>query len=553
MRMRAEIRASLGARVNAGEAVVGRPSAAYHRFSMEAHLQEWLNLVVRLIHVVAAIMWIGDSFLFMFLDKSLEAPRAPREGDVIGEMWMTHGGGFYELVKRRSLTLEEMPPTLHWFKWESYTTWMSGFTLLVVVYYMTGGSYLVDPTVSRILPWQAILLSIGLLVVGWLLYDTLCNLLVKHTEVLAALCFGLVVAAGWGLMQVLSARAAFVHVGALMATCMSANVFFRIIPGQKKMLADTLAKRPVDTSFGVRAKTRSTHNHYITLPVVLLMLSNHFPSLYGAAHAWLVLALLFVFGMGVKWVMNFKARSHPVVLAGTVLSLAGIVFLTLPKPSAAMAALAGGEPVPYALVHEIVQERCVSCHAAKPANASFPAPPAGVALETPELVRQYAQRILVRVYDTKTMPLGNMTGMTEGERALVGRWVAQGATLGALDEAVPAELRAERSRTGAADAAPADPAAAAKKLFAERCSSCHGAAGDGAGPAAQGLEPKPRNFKDAAWQKDTPDERIEKVIVEGGRAVGKAPIMPPSPDLAGKPEVVKELVKLVRGVGKGAP
>ena len=285
---------------------------------MEALLQEWLNVVVRLVHVIAAIMWIGDSFLFMFLDKSLVPPTKPREGDVMGEMWMTHGGGFYELVKRRSLTKEQMPATLHWFKWESYTTWMSGFTLLIVVYYMTGGAFLIDPHVSAIKPVYAIHLSLLVIVGGWLVYDVLCRLLVQHTKVLAVLCFGFVVGMGYVLTHLFSARAAFIHVGALMATCMSANVFFHIIPGQKRMLADTLEGRPVDTTFGVKAKTRSTHNHYITLPVLLMMVSNHFPSLYGHRHAWVILALLFVFGAGLKLFMNEKQRTPKLALAATV-------------------------------------------------------------------------------------------------------------------------------------------------------------------------------------------------------------------------------------------
>jgi uncharacterized membrane protein len=515
---------------------------------MHAHVQEWLNLVVRLVHVVAAIMWIGDSFLFMFLDKSLEEPRKPRDGDVIGEMWMTHGGGFYELVKRRSLTLEELPPTLHWFKWESYTTWMSGFTLLVVVYYLGGGSYLVDPTVSAITPPQAMVLSVGMLAGGWLLYDLLCNLLVARTQLLASVCFALLVGVGYGLTHVLSRRAAFVHVGALMATCMSANVFFRIIPGQRRMLTDTLAKRPVDTSFGVRAKTRSTHNHYITLPVVLTMLSNHFPTLYGGNHAWVVLALLLVFGMGVKYVMNFKGKSHPLALLATVGSLAGIVALTGPRASAAE--LARTDAVPYALVHQIVNERCVSCHAERPANGAFPAAPGGVALDKPELVKLHAERLVVRAHDSKTMPLQNMTGMTDGERTLLARWVAQGAQLGDPNAPIAPELLRER----AGSAGPAlEPAAEAKQLYEGRCAACHGAAGDGAGPAGGALVPKPRNFTDAAWQGSATDDAIATVIVKGGGAVGKSPIMPASGDLAGKPEVVAELVRLVRGFRPKAP
>ncbi|MFT3773273.1 MAG: urate hydroxylase PuuD [Minicystis sp.] len=511
---------------------------------MEALLQEWLNVVIRLVHVIAAIMWIGDSFLFMFLDRSLVPPTKPREGDVMGEMWMTHGGGFYELVKRRSLTQAEMPETLHWFKWESYTTWMSGFTLLIVVYYMTGGAFLIDPHVAAIKPAYAIHLSLLVLVVGWLVYDTLCRVLLKHTTLLAAVCFGFVVAVGYALTRVFSPRAAFIHVGALMATCMSANVFFHIIPGQKRMLADTLAGRPVDTTFGVKAKTRSTHNHYITLPVLLTMLSNHFPSLYGHKHAWVILALLFVFGAGLKLFMNYKQKTPPLALAATVGALAGIVIMTAPraeaKPTAEMAA---GPEVPFARVWQIVQTRCVTCHAEKPLNGAFPAPPAGVALDTPEAVHRYAQRIFVRAVHTHSMPQSNMTAMTEEERAELGRWIAQGAVVGPID-AAPAQ---PQITTGGATGSDPEAAKRAKNIYNDRCVICHGAAGGGDGPTAAGLTPKPRNFSDAAWQSAKTDDAIGKAIVGGGQAVGLSPLMPPNPDLEKKPEVLAELVKVVRG------
>lgn len=512
---------------------------------MEALLQEWLNVVVRLIHVIAAIMWIGDSFLFMFLDRSLVPSTKPREGDVIGEMWMTHGGGFYELVKRRSLTHEQMPAELHWFKWESYTTWMSGFTLLIVVYYLTNGTFLVDPHVAVIKPWQAILVSLSVLAGGWLVYDTLCRLLVTRTTLLAVLCFGFVVAMGYALTRVFSPRAAFIHVGALMATCMSANVFFHIIPGQKRMMADTLAGRPVDTTFGVKAKTRSTHNHYITLPVVLMMLSNHFPSLYGHRYAWVVLALLFVFGAGVKLFMNQKGKTHPAALAATIGAFGGIVFMTSPRAAAApYNDWAAGPEVPFSRVQQIVETRCTTCHAEKPLNAAFPAAPAGVTLDTPEALRRYAPRIFVRAVQTRSMPLSNMTAMTEEERVELGRWIAQGAVVGPVDAQAAPPVPAPAPSSGAQAG---DAAARAGRIYADRCVTCHGPQGGGDGPTAGGLTPKPRNFTDAGWQGSKSDADIGKVIVAGGAASGLSPLMPPNPDLSAKPEVLAELVKTIRG------
>ena len=514
---------------------------------MEALLQEWLNVVVRLVHVIAAIMWIGDSFLFMFIDRSLVPSTKAREGDVMGEMWMTHGGGFYELVKRKSLTNAQLPPKLHWFKWESYTTWLSGFTLLIVVYYMTGGAFLIDPAVSAIKPWQAIAVSLAVLGGGWLVYDTLCRVLARYTTILAALCFAFVVATGFVLMRVFSARGAFIHVGALMATCMSANVFIHIIPGQRRMLADTLAGRPVDTTFGAKAKTRSTHNHYITLPVLLMMLSNHFPSLYGHRHAWVILALLFVFGAGTKLFMSFKAKTPPLAIVATLGALAGIVLMTAPHAQAAPSSeWAAGPEVPFSRVWEIVQTRCVTCHAAKPLNAAFPAAPAGVALDTPEAIHRYAQRIFVRAVQTRSMPQSNMTAMTDEERLELGRWIAQGAALGPIDTSAALPPL----RPAPPQAVALDPPARAKAIYAERCVVCHGAAGGGDGPAAHGLTPRPRNFSDAAWQGGKADDALAKVIVGGGTGAGLSPLMPPNPDLARSPEVLAAQVKVVRGFEK---
>lgn len=512
---------------------------------MEAHLQEWLNIAVRLLHVVAAIMWVGDSFLFMFLDKGLEPPREPLKGDVMGEMYMTHGGGFYQLIKRKSLTQAELPPTLHWFKWESYTTWMSGFVLLVVVYYMGHAALLIDPAVLLVTPLQAIGISLGLLATAWIVYDTLCKYMVRHTLVLATICFALVVAAGYGLLLVFSPRGAFVHVGAMMATCMSGNVFFRIIPGQRKLLADALANRPPDTSFGVTAKTRSTHNHYITLPVVLLMLSNHFPGLYGHSQAWLVLACLLVFGMGIKYIMNFKGQSHPVLATMTVLSFGGIVGMTGPTADPAAEQYAQAHQVPFSRAWEIVQARCTSCHAAQPANPGFPQPPNGIRLDTAEAVKRHAARIFARSVSTKSMPLANQTGMTDAERAELGAWYAHGAQEGPYDASL-----APVAATGTTAEVFATPAAEAAAIFKARCTPCHGQAGKGDGPAAAGLPIKPRNFGEAAWQKSMTDLQVRKVIGEGGAAVKKSPTMPGNPDLVAKPKVLDALVALVRSLGK---
>lgn len=508
---------------------------------MSPAVQEWLNLAVRWAHVIAAIMWIGDSFLFMWLDSQLRKPDRPLQGDVVGELWMAHSGGFYEVVKRKSL--DALPAQLHWFKWESYMTWITGFLLLIVVYYMGGRAMLLDAGSS--LPHEAaVSISLGLLAGTVVIYDLLCRTpLVKDGRVFGVLGLALAVFAAYGISRYFTPRAAFLQVGAMLGTLMASNVFFRIIPAQKHMLAATREGRPVDTSYGMRAKQRSTHNHYLTLPVLFTMLSNHFPGLYGHERPWAILGLLFVAGAGAKYIMNFRLRTHPVVLVGTAGALAAVVAMTAPKAMAIDATYAEGPKVSFATAQMIVQTRCVTCHAEKPTNPSFLAAPSGVMLDTPERIAAYAPRIFVRAVQTKTMPLGNMTFITDEERKLLGAWVAQGADVAAPGPVdIPAPAATAKTY--------ASPAEEARAIFTERCTPCHGPEGRGDGPSASSLNPKPRNYHDLGWQQQATDEGISKAILEGGKAVGKSEVMPSNPDLTKKPEVVSELVKIIRGFGK---
>ncbi|MBK8255213.1 MAG: urate hydroxylase PuuD [Polyangiaceae bacterium] len=508
---------------------------------MSPQAQEWLNLVVRWAHVIAAIMWIGDSFLFMWLDSQLKKPDRELKGDVVGELWMAHSGGFYEVVKRKSL--DALPEKLHWFKWESYTTWITGFLLLIIVYYLGGKAMLLD-TSSGLSHLAAVHISLGLLVGTVVLYDLLCRTpLVKDNRVFGVVGFGLVVGAAYGIMQLFTPRAAFLQVGAMLGTVMASNVFFRIIPAQKHMLAATKEGRPVDTSYGARAKQRSTHNHYVTLPVLFTMLSNHFPGLYGHSYPWAILGLIFVAGVGAKYIMNFRLKTHPVVVVGTLAAFGAVVFMTAPKALAIDKAYAEGPKVSFATAQTIVQTRCVTCHSEKPTNPSFAAAPSGVMLDTPERIAAYAPRIFVRSVETKTMPLGNMTFITDVERKLLGAWIAQGADLTAPG---PVDIPVEPVKT----VQYASPAEEAKAIFSERCTPCHGPEGRGNGPSSSSLNPKPRNYHDAGWQQTATDEGISKAILEGGQAVGKSTIMPGNPDLTKKPEVIKELVKIIRDFGK---
>ena len=507
---------------------------------MSPIVQEWLNLVVRWAHVIAAIMWIGDSFLFMWLDSQLRKSERPLEGDVVGELWMAHSGGFYEVVKRKSLGA--LPEKLHWFKWESYTTWITGFLLLIIVYYLGGKAMLLDAT-SPLSHLAAVHMSLGLILGAVVIYDLLCRTpLAKDNRVFGALGFVLMVGAAFGISRCFTPRATFLQVGAMLGTIMASNVFFRIIPAQKHMLAATKEGRPVDTSHGARAKVRSTHNHYLTLPVLFTMLSNHFPALYGHEQPWAILGLLFVAGAGAKYIMNFRGKTHPIVFAGTAVALGGVVLLTAPKAIAIDPAYAAGPPVSFATTQQIVATRCLTCHAEKPTNPSFAAPPSGVMLDTPERIASYAPRIFVRAVQTKTMPLGNLTFITETERKLLGAWIAQGADIHAPgDVNIPVEA--------VPDKVYANPAEEAHAIFVERCTPCHGPEGRGNGPSSAALNPKPRNYHDAEWQKQATDAGISKAILEGGQSVGKSAVMPSNPDLVKKPEVVAELVKIIRAFG----
>ena len=396
---------------------------------MAAVVLEWFNVAIRWAHVLAAIMWIGDSFLFMWLDSHLTAPTRKRDGDVVGELWMTHSGGFYEMVKRKTLAKDEMPATIYWFKWESYSTWITGFLLLVVVYYAGGRAMLVDAT-SPLSHGQAVGISLASLVGAVVFYDVLCRTsAMKSNRIFGVIGLVLISIVSWSLLQIFSPRAVFLQVGAMLGTIMASNVFFRIIPSQRHMLAATEAGHAVDPAYGYRAKQRSVHNHYLTLPVLFTMLSNHFPGLYAHAQSWAVLSLVFIAGVGVKYVMNFRRKTHPVIIIGVLTACSSVGVLTLPAPSSSTAALAAGDRVEWAAIKLILETRCTGCHAKTPTTAGFAAPPVGLTLEDPRDVVAAQDRILLRAVQTKTMPLGNLTGMTEEERLILGRWIAQGAPI----------------------------------------------------------------------------------------------------------------------------
>lgn len=394
---------------------------------MEAHLTEWLNLAIRWIHLIVGIAWIGASFYFVWLENHLDR-RAPAEG-LSGDLWAIHGGGIYHLRKYK-LAPERMPETLHWFKWEAYATWLSGVALLTVVYYLNPGVYLLAPG-STLPPLAGVALGLGSLVIGWLAYDALCNSpLGRYPTLLALVLFVLIVLAAWGYSQVFSGRAAYIHVGALIGSLMVGNVFRVIMPSQRALVAAIEQGREPDPQLPARGLLRSRHNNYFTLPVLFIMISNHFPSTYGSDWNWAILAGLSLLAVLVRHYFNTRHlhQRFAWVLPTAAVGLLSLAFVTRP-PTPPATDTASRAPVAFAEVRAIIDQHCTQCHATQPSSPLFSSPPAGVVFDTAEHIQQLAPRIRAQAVDTHTMPLGNLTGMTDEQRALLGDWIDQGAAL----------------------------------------------------------------------------------------------------------------------------
>ena len=401
---------------------------------MDTYLLDWANLLLRWAHVIVGIAWIGSSFYFVFLDNSLTPPQDPelkRKG-VDGELWAVHGGGFYHPQKYK-VAPKSLPEHLHWFYWESYSTWLTGFALFMVLYLFNAGSFLVDKSVFDWSPAAAIAASLGFLVAFWIFYDLICRWVgekrgqVGGDALVGALVTGFIVPASWASCQLFAGRAAFLLVGAMIATAMSANVFFWIIPGQRQVIAQMKAGQPVDPLHGQRAKQRSVHNTYFTLPVLVAMLSNHYGWLYQGPHNWAVLVLLMLAGALIRH--SFVARHQALVqgrrvpwehaAGGTALLLGLAIWLAPPPPTAAERA-AAAQPADFAQVQAVIAQRCAMCHNAQLQQKN-------VALHTPELIVQQAQQVYQQAVVLRLMPMNNATQITEAERALIGRWFAAGA------------------------------------------------------------------------------------------------------------------------------
>ena len=394
---------------------------------MDPYLTDWLNLILRFAHVITGIAWIGASFYFVWLDNHLQKPpQAKLDQGIKGDLWAIHGGGFYEVAKYQ-LAPPQMPQTLHWFKWEAYTTWITGFFLLVLMYYVCAESYLIDPRVADLSQWQAIGIGVGAIVVGWLVYDILCQTkLSEHGVILGLLLMVLATALAYGLTQVFSARGAYIHMGAIIGTIMAGNVFRVIIPGQKALVAAVEKGEAPESHWAVKAKLRSTHNTYTTLPLLFIMISNHYPMTYNHSYNWAVLIAIMIITAAVRqyFVARHFGKQNPLVLVAAAIGLVALAVAIAPKP-VAVANTSAVIDVPK--VETVLRDRCATCHSATPTDAMFPAAPGGVLLDTLEQMQQWAPRIKARSVDAPDMPFMNKTQMTDEERALVGQWVAAGA------------------------------------------------------------------------------------------------------------------------------
>ena len=397
---------------------------------MDAYILDWLNLLLRWAHVVVAIAWIGSSFYFVFLDNNLTPPDDPvlKDKGVGGELWAVHGGGFYHPQKYK-VSPKQIPANLHWFYWESYSTWLTGFALFTVLYLYQASTFLIDKSVHAFTPAAAVASALGFLAAFWLVYDVICRAFgqKKNGDLIVGVGVTLfVVAASWLACHLFAGRAAFLLVGAMMATAMSANVFFWIIPGQRKVIAQLRAGEPVNPVHGQRAKQRSVHNTYFTLPVLIAMLSNHYGFLYGAPSNWLVLVLLMLAGALIRhsFVARHQALVHgrpvPWAYAGAGIVFLGVLAIWLAPAPAPAPKEGAAAPVTFTEVRSVVEQRCVLCHNAQVISKN-------VQLHTPELIVKNAQAVYQQAVVLKAMPMNNATQITDAERALLGRWFNAGA------------------------------------------------------------------------------------------------------------------------------
>ncbi|MFP6708999.1 MAG: urate hydroxylase PuuD [Alphaproteobacteria bacterium] len=389
---------------------------------MLAFASDWANLLIRWGHMIAGIGWIGTSFYFIALDLSLKKREKMKEG-VMGTAWEVHGGGFYH-VEKFTVAPKELPSDLVWFKWEAYLTWLTGFLLLIVQFYLDASAWMIDPQVMALEPWQAVGISISSLAVGWFVYDGLCRSPIgQKTTLLTVVGFLWVLAAAYFYAEVFSGRAAMIHVGAFIGTIMAANVFAVIIPNQKKVTAALLAGEDPDPKYGIIGKQRSVHNTYLTLPVLVTMVSGHYPMLSGHPQAWLIVAFIIIGGACLRHVLVSHEVGEPfatyrAALPVILIALFAAIYMTTPQQRNT-----ADIDVTDVQVMAIVQKHCTSCHAAKPKNEAVDAPPKNIILENTDQLIRHGKQIVQFAVQTRAMPLGNETGMTAQERLKLGAWI----------------------------------------------------------------------------------------------------------------------------------
>lgn len=393
------------------------------------HLLEWLSLLLRWFHVVVGIAWIGASFYFIWLESKLERQDVPET--LAGRLYSVHGGGFYQ-VQKYKVAPEELPRQLHWFQWDAYLTWLSGLGLLIVVYYSNAEFIMVNPE-FRLPAFVVVGIGLGSLLLGWLIYDRMCrSSLIENKTIFSVVGFVLVVLLSYVLSQLLSPRAAYMHVGAMLGTLMAWNVFFVIIPAHRKMVQAFMDGTTLDTSFAKAASLRSLHNNYMTLPVIFVMISHHYPSTFSYSYNWLVLTLLFLGSAAIRHYLNLHDRGQK---ADWILPAASFLVLCLALVTAPGMQRLGRvqatptERVTFGQVQQIIGDRCVSCHAANPGDELFQIAPKGIVYDSPEAIRAQADSIYRNAVISSYMPLGNKTGMLESERELLGIWIQQGALI----------------------------------------------------------------------------------------------------------------------------
>jgi uncharacterized membrane protein len=397
---------------------------------MQGYVLDWLGLLVRWFHLTAGIAWIGASFYFVWLDDSLnrKVSDAERARGVNGELWSVHGGGFYHNEKFLNGPVgEPLRDDLHWFYWEAYSTWLSGMAMLAIVYWAGASTFLIDKSVLDITVPVAIGISIASLVVSWFVYDALCRVFAKNETALWTSIGAFLLFADWGMFHIFGARAAFIHVGAIIGTIMVWNVFFIIIPGQRKVVAQLRRGETPDPRYGAIGKQRSVQNTYFTLPVLFIMISNHYPMTYSGPYGWLVLAGLAIAGVLVRrfYVLTHFHKMVWALPSAAAVIIAGLAIFLAPKAPPAIAS--GATAVTYADIAPIVSARCAVCHAAHPTYSGFAAAPQGILLDTPEHIVANASQIEAQAVTTHAMPLGNVTNITDAERAKLGAWIAAGA------------------------------------------------------------------------------------------------------------------------------